>query len=154
MIWALIAMAIFVSGKLKDISIITESLEPAGYTLMAVVKSIEFIFRKANLKKLVETLTELFPKTKEEQNIFKSRKYLTSYKRIERIFTTVIPFAGLNFFVMCFVRIALSMVKCLLTLDSHLIPTMTCLFGIFMNLVFTLTPILGPGFFSTHSSIY
>jgi gustatory receptor len=43
----------------------------------------------------LETLNELFPKTKEEQTIFKVDKYLKGYKRIEK--AVAFSFAGVTF---------------------------------------------------------
>jgi odorant receptor len=149
---ALTIMAIFVTKNIENLPQITENLALSGYTLMAVVKSISVLFKRKEFKELVETLSELFPKTKEEQNIFKVGKCLTSYKWIERRFTGAMFFAGTNYFVVCFVRLAATgvwynkmPVETWFPFDAYDHKYYNFVFAWhFINSVFTLASLVGP----------
>jgi odorant receptor len=101
-------MVMFVRENLGNLALITENVPPYGYALMAVVKSTCILFTKAEFKDLMETLNELFPKTKEEQNIFKVRKYFKNYKRIERIFAVMVGSAAINFVIAKLLKFAIT----------------------------------------------
>lgn len=94
---ALIFATVFVKNNLGNLPLITENIPIYGYVLMAVVKSTCILVKKEEFKDLVDTLSELFPKTKEEQNIFKVRKYFTNYRRTEIIFAIMVGSAAMDF---------------------------------------------------------
>jgi odorant receptor len=53
--------------------------------VLLMVNSI--VTKEKDFKVLIETLNDLFPKTKEEKRIFKVGKYLKSYKTVEKIYS-------------------------------------------------------------------
>jgi odorant receptor len=63
---------------------------------------------KAEFKDLMETSSGFFPKTKEEQNIFKVGKYFRGYKRMERAFSILACSTGVVFIAVPIVRFVMS----------------------------------------------
>jgi odorant receptor len=102
-----VLMINFIRENRKNLSLIAESAAPNGYLFLAFVKTI-FIFRKRKcFKRILGTLSDMFPKSIEEQKIFKVVNYLKSYKRIERFVTLLIGFASFNFVAVKFANFAL-----------------------------------------------
>jgi odorant receptor len=66
-----------------DIQKMSESVPLWGYTFLVFAKSLSIFRNKTKFEQIIDTLDELFPKTKEEQAIFKVQKYLKRYKRVE-----------------------------------------------------------------------
>lgn len=89
---SLVGIAIYISQNISDLALIAES-EPVSafsYAVINTIKSIMFYLRQNDFKDLIDTLDDLFPKTRAEQDISEVRKYLNGYKRLERVFMTMV----------------------------------------------------------------
>lgn len=92
------------SSNIRDLASITETAPATGYAGLAVVKSIMIYRRKEEFNDLMETLSFLFPKSIDEQKIYKFRKYFDGYKRMERIFSVIVGSVGEIFIVVPVVK--------------------------------------------------
>lgn len=97
-------MGMFMIENIRDLAKITEAVPTAGYSGLAVVKSIMIYLRKDQLKDLMETLSLLFPKKKDEQKIFKVRKYYGNYKKMEKWFSVIVSSVGIIFIIVPIAR--------------------------------------------------
>jgi hypothetical protein len=92
-------MVMFVRENLNDLSLIAQNSTPVGYLLIAFVK-VACIYRKQeNFRSLLSDLEKMFPKTKEEQSIFKVPESFKSFKRNERITSIFVVITTFNFMV-------------------------------------------------------
>lgn len=83
----------------KNITDLASVAQPAiGYFFLAIVKSTTFKNYSKEVSETVETLDELFPKTRESQKVLNVAKYLKSYKVLERAFSLMIYSVGSLFF--------------------------------------------------------
>jgi hypothetical protein len=87
-----------------NLTLIAKNLPQNGYLLMAAVNTTYIYLKEKQFRKLLENLDEIFPKTKEEQNIFKVKKNLRNFKRFKRLVTSIIVIASSNIFVEKLVR--------------------------------------------------
>lgn len=145
-------MIIFVSKNLKNLTLITESVPATGFAGLAVLKAIMINKGKNDFKELMETLSDFFPKTKEEQKHFKVRGYFRGYKRMERIFSVLAGSTGVIFAVVPLINFAMTGVW------IHDLPFHNwfpfdeldvrfynfVLFWEFLNTIHTIVSILGP----------
>lgn len=74
----------FFGENIDNLMLITEHAPSTGSTALGLVKLITLSWAKEEFLELMSTLMDLFPKTKEEKQKYKVRKYLDSYKRLER----------------------------------------------------------------------
>jgi odorant receptor len=95
----LILMVNFVRDNKDNLALIAESAAPNGYLFIAFIKTIFIFYKKKNFNHILQTLEEIFPKTKDEQKLFNVEVYLKSYKRIEKFVAALIAFASFNFVV-------------------------------------------------------
>lgn len=79
----LILMMIYVLLNISDLSLINGPASTTGYIGLAIVKSISISSNKKEFKDLIETLNDLFPKSKDEQKAFGVVNYRIGYRRIE-----------------------------------------------------------------------
>lgn len=107
-ILTLFMMSVFIKEHVKELTLVTESSPGCGYALLAVVKSISIYMRKEEFKDLMETLDDLFPKTQREQNIFKVRKYVKGYRRMQKIFSTIAISVGVIFMIAPVIKLILT----------------------------------------------
>lgn len=89
----------YVKNNLTRLELITENVALPGYGVLAIVKSISILLRRAEFQDLVDTLTELFPKNKEDQKAFNIRSYFRGYKLVEQVSAFLITLACLGFIV-------------------------------------------------------
>lgn len=80
-----------------NLALITENVPAFGYTAVACFKVLSISLGKREFKELEQTLSELFPKTKAEQDAARVKNYLSEYKRVERTFSRLIVFILLIF---------------------------------------------------------
>jgi odorant receptor len=91
----------------ESIEKLTKTIPPWGYTFMALSKSLCIFVNKEKFKEIIETLDELFPRTKKEQALFKPKKYLKSYKLVEKallapVIASAISMIAINFIKLVF----------------------------------------------------
>lgn len=82
-----IGIAAFIKHNIGDLVLMISDKEPVSafsYNALEIVKIITFYLRQNDFKDLIDTLTDLFPKTKAEQETLKVANYLTGYKKTER----------------------------------------------------------------------
>jgi odorant receptor len=101
-------MTVFIRDNLNDLSKIAENLPPYGYAAMVFVKVVGIYRKQSCFKTLLETLDGLFPRTKEEQNIFKVRIYLREYKKVEQVVATCMAIASFEFIALKVFNLAMS----------------------------------------------
>lgn len=92
-------MSIFAHKNYRNLLLMTETLPPSGYALLAIIKSISIFSRRNEFKDLMETLSDVFPKTRHEQNFHQVRMTYKRYKNMERIFSAMVGSAAINFVV-------------------------------------------------------
>lgn len=97
-------MSIFAHKNYRNLLLMTETLPPSGYALLAIIKSISIFLRRDEFKDLMETLSDVFPKTRHEQNLHQVRMIFKSYKKMERIFSAMVGSAAINFVVVPVLR--------------------------------------------------
>jgi hypothetical protein len=100
-------MVMFVRENIDDLSTIAKSLPQVGFLLMALVKTICIYRKQESFRSLLQDFDEMLPKSQEEQNIFKVKERLRSYKRIERPVATIIIVAVFSFMVVKLVSFAI-----------------------------------------------
>ena len=93
------AIILFIIKNSDNLSRVSESFPPPGYALMALTKLICVYSNKKRFKNLIETLCEMFPKSRQDQENFNTGKYIKSHKRVEKVMTALIVSAALNFVV-------------------------------------------------------
>lgn len=82
--------AIYTKVNIGNLALIAENVPAFGYTAVACFKVLSISFGKKDFKELVQTLNELFPKTKAQQDAARVKNYLSGYKRVERAFSRLI----------------------------------------------------------------
>jgi gustatory receptor len=87
-----------------DIQKVSESVPLWGYTLLAFAKSLSIFKNRKRFEQIIETLEELFPKTKEDQEIANVQKYLKGYKKVELCLAVPLVFAVLMLIVTSLMR--------------------------------------------------
>lgn len=87
---AIFLMAVYIARNYNDLALITESLPFSCYRILAIIKSISIFRGKKEFKDLMETLRDLFPKTKKLQKSANVEKIFKNYKRMERIFAVLV----------------------------------------------------------------
>lgn len=93
----ILCTSVFIKQNITNLTIITENIPPNGYICVTIAKSIAILHRASEFSDLFATLSDLFPKTKVEQETLKVKEYLRGYKLTERIFSTMVGLSALNF---------------------------------------------------------
>jgi hypothetical protein len=88
---------VYIKEKKYELSAMAEGLPTNGYLVMVLVKIVCVYRKKKCFKKVLEILEDLFPKTRDEQNIFKVKNYWKSYKRIEQTVSISIVISVFSF---------------------------------------------------------
>lgn len=104
----LLLMMIFVLLNISELSIITGPTSTIGYIGLAIVKSISISSKIKEFKDLIETLNDLFPKSKEEQKAFGVVNYRKGYRRMENFFIYLNVSVGVFFTVVPIVKFLVS----------------------------------------------
>lgn len=87
---AIFLMAVYIAKNYNDLALITESLPFSCYRILAIVKSFSIYRGKKEFKDLMETLRDLFPKTKKLQKSANVKEIFKNYKLMERIFAVLV----------------------------------------------------------------
>lgn len=101
-------MVIYVCKNISNLVLVAQNAPPYGYTALAVLKSIAIYLHKNEFSDLLETLRDLFPKTKDDQKAFKVRSYLNGYKRMERVFASLLSVVFIGFIIVPIVKLILT----------------------------------------------
>ena len=101
---------VFIQKNITQLNLLTETLPAVGYTTLALVKSLTFSMKKKEFNDIMDTLRKLFPKSREEQKVFRVKNYLKDYKFIERTFFLLVCSAGINFTVAPVIKFLLTRV--------------------------------------------
>jgi hypothetical protein len=72
---------VYIKDHASDIVSMTEN----GNAPLAIFKVLTFCRALPEFRDLMETLQQLFPKSQSDQELFNVRKYLQSYKKVERV---------------------------------------------------------------------
>jgi odorant receptor len=99
--------AVFITENYTSVSSIARSLPSSGYLLIVCVKIVCIYSRKEKFKNLLRKLDDLFLKTRSEQNIFKVKMHLRSYKNVEKCVTVLSVLAVSNFIVVKVIKFAI-----------------------------------------------
>lgn len=105
---SVVMFAIYFKENSDDLSSITENLPSVGYALLSVVKTLSIVKRRKKFDEVFETLSELFPRSKTEQESSNVREIFNTYKRNERFFAIMVVFTGLSFILVPVVRLLLT----------------------------------------------
>jgi odorant receptor len=81
----IIMVAMYIKENIGDLVLITENAPSSGTAALAYVKIACFTMALNDFQHLVETLKEVFPKTRRDQELYNVRKYANDYKRVERV---------------------------------------------------------------------
>jgi odorant receptor len=98
----------FIREHSDDLLLIVENLPPVVCSLIVVVKVTCIYYKKRSFETLLDTLDDLLPKTKKEQNKIKVKEYLKFYKILERTLAVLNAIAVCNFFSAKFVNFGMS----------------------------------------------
>lgn len=101
-------MVVYVCKNIRDVNLISENLPSFGYAVLAIVKSISIYLKKDEFRDLMDTLADLFPRSKNDQDALNIRQILKSFKTMEKTFSGIICFAGINFIVVPILKLAMT----------------------------------------------
>jgi odorant receptor len=103
---ATVFMIVYIKESIDTIPKMAEYLPPFCYTVLSVSKSFSIYATQQTFNDVMETLDELFPKTKEDQATFEVAKYSKGYKRIEKVFVGLVASAAFSLFATNFLKLA------------------------------------------------
>jgi odorant receptor len=99
-------LVMFVRENLNDLPTLVKNVPPTGYLMMALVKTVCIYRKQKSFRVLLQDLEDMFPKTKEEQSIFKVENYLKKFRCFGRTIAVIIASGSLNFFLAKLIKFA------------------------------------------------
>lgn len=108
LILILVMTIIFVKKNIRDLALTTETVPGTGYAVLAIVKSVSISMRQQEFRDLMETLKGLFPKTVDEESSLEAKKYFKGYKRMERVFASIMCSVAVIFLVVPVIKLLLT----------------------------------------------
>jgi hypothetical protein len=99
---------VYISKNTKNLVKISQNLVADVVAMLSVAKAVSVFLNKEQFKDTIETLSDLFPMTKIDQEINAVKKYFKSYKRMERIFAGFAFFNFANLIITQFVKVAVT----------------------------------------------
>lgn len=99
---------LYIKQHAENLTLVTIPAPGAVYACLGIVKVIQLLFRKEEFKDLMETLNDLLPKTKSEQERYKVKEKFEIYKSMQTIFSRILMSVGASFSIVPFLKLALT----------------------------------------------
>ena len=94
--------------NIGDLALFSEILSTVGYGSLAIVRMISINLARNEFGDLMKTLEELFPKSKEDQKTFETRKCYKNFNRMRQVVSSFIMSGGIIFLVILLAKFILT----------------------------------------------